>query len=187
MGEYLREQADLHTVKHQFSGKSHFFEVTSGESDEKYNVSIKINCDCKFTGVKGQANGQICSHSLAVLREIINRGDLQITHDENVQEKRNACKQLVRMGNRELNLIRYGDNEGKAHQIKKWEICMELLREKKQFYTEAIIDSVGLRLDILNLDNFEAIEIIDSESELSIKNKKKKCKLLGLSVKMVSV
>jgi len=64
---------------------------------------------------------------------------------------------------------------------------MELLREKKQFYTEAIIDSVDLTLDILNLDNFEAIEIIDSESELSIQNKKKKCKLIGLSVKTVRV
>jgi len=98
MSEYIRQQADKHTVKHESSGKLHFFEVTSGNSGKKYSVSIKINCDCAYTSIKGQANATMCSHVLAVLREIINRADIQIIHSENIMDKRNACKQLVRSG-----------------------------------------------------------------------------------------
>ena len=187
MGEYIRQQADKHKVKHTHSGKLHFFEVTSGNSGNEHTVSIKINCGCDFTGKQGQAKGTMCSHVLAVLREVINRGDIRITHDESTLEKRNACKQLVRPSSRNLNQIRYGKNEGTLHQQKKWNICMDLDRQKKHYYTEAIIDEAGLRSDIICLDNFTVIEVVDSESDASLEIKRKKYESIGLTMEVVRV
>lgn len=65
--------SDFHTVKKVYSGKLHFFEVTS-KSGEKYNVSIQANCDCRFMGIQGIANGKICSHIIAVCKKIGNEG-----------------------------------------------------------------------------------------------------------------
>lgn len=66
----LQEKAKLHKVKHSFSGKSHFFEVES-ESGQKYSVSVKVACDCKYMSVQGIANGGICSHILAVFKYLV--------------------------------------------------------------------------------------------------------------------
>ena len=59
-----------HKVKHEFSGKNHFFKVISKDGKE-YNVSIQVNCDCTFMGVVGVANKKICSHILAVMKKIV--------------------------------------------------------------------------------------------------------------------
>ena len=75
MSNHIRRKANEHKVKHLFSGKTHFFEVQSG-SGEKYNVSIKIGCDCRYMGVQGIANGKMCSHVLAALKEIVNKGEI---------------------------------------------------------------------------------------------------------------
>jgi len=187
MNNYIKNKADKHSVKHTFSGKSHFFEVISGNSGEKYTVSIKINCDCDYMSVQGQANGTMCSHVLAVLREIIKSGTIKITHTDNLIEKRNACKQLVRQSNREINKVRFGENEGLKHRNKKINICALLEALGEDYITEAIIDSVGLRLDILNLDNFEAIEIVDTESSESIERKRSKCNKIGLKLNVVRI
>lgn len=187
MSNYIKNQADKHTVKHTFSGKSHFFEVISGNSGKTRNVSIKINCDCEFTSVQGQANGIMCSHVLAVLREVINSGDIKITHTDNLLEKRNACKQLVRLSNMRTNKIRYGKNEGNRHQIFKDGICHKLLKQNKEFITEAIIDKIGLRADILILDTATVIEIADSELDDSLEKKRKKYESIGLKMEVVRI
>ena len=186
MSEYIRAKADEAKVEHLHSGKSHFYKVTrkDGSSAE---VSIKINCTCSFMGKQGQANGDICSDVLATLREIHNRADIRIQHEDNTLDKRNSCKQLVRLSNRHLNEIRYGENEGKPHQQEKWNICMALERQGKHYYTEAIIDEAGLRADILVLDTFTVIEIADTESDASLEKKRKKYKSIGLTMEVIRI
>ena len=76
MSEHIRRKANEHKVKHLFSGKEHFFEVDSGSS-EKYSVSIKVGCDCRYMGVQGIANGEICSHVLAVINKIGQKGQIK--------------------------------------------------------------------------------------------------------------
>ena len=88
-----------------------------------------------------------------------------------VQMKRNDCLQLVRLSNRKVNEIRTGENEGKKHREVKESICKALRDEGKYFVTEAIFKNGG-RADILVLDDFKVIEILDSESVESIRAKK---------------
>lgn len=71
VGKTARNRSREHTVSHLFSGKNHFFLVESS-SGEKYNVSLKVNCDCRYYSVQGSPNGRFCSHILAVLRNILN-------------------------------------------------------------------------------------------------------------------
>ena len=78
MSELIRRRSEYHKVEHEYSGKMHFFKVTSNKGEE-YSVSIKVNCTCRFMGVKGQANGKICSHILAVLRQIVIAGQINIS------------------------------------------------------------------------------------------------------------
>ena len=186
MSEYIRAKADEAKVEHLHSGKSHFYKVTRQDGSTA-EVSIKINCTCSFMGRAGQAQGKICSDCLAVLREVHNRADIRIQHEDNTLDKRNSCKQLVRLSNRHLNEIRYGENEGKPHQQEKWNICMALERQGKHYYTEAIIDEAGLRADILVLDTFTVIEIADTESDASLEKKRKKYKSIGLKMEVVRV
>jgi len=167
----------------------HFFEVTSGNSGKNHSVSIKINCDCDYTSIRGQANGTMCSHVLAVLREVINRGDIRVTHDESTIDKRNACKQLVRGSDRHINQIRFGDNESPEHRFKKKEICFELDKQKKQYGTEVIIEEgkIKLRADVLIYDDFKAIEIAKTESDESLGIKRKKYESIGITMEVVRI
>jgi len=187
VSNYIKQQADKHLVKHTFSGKSHFFEVTSGNSGKKRNVSIKINCDCDYTSVQGQANGTMCSHVLSVLREIIKSGDIKIIHTDNLIEKRNACKQLVRLSNRKVNEVRFGENEGLKHRAEKIKMCAILESFRQDYITEAIIDKINTRADILVLDSATIIEIADSESDESLEEKRKKYNSIGLKMEVVRI
>ena len=188
MSEYLRNQAETKSVKHLFSGKTHFFEVTN-ENGSIEEVSIKINCTCQFMGKKGQANNMICSHVLSTLAKICNSADIRIQHEENTLDKRNACKQLIRGSNRHVNQIRYGDNESPEHRMKKQEICFELDKLKKHYGTEMIIEvgDIKLRADILVYDEFKVIEIAKTESDESLEKKRKKYKSIGLTMEVVRI
>ncbi len=79
MSEHIASKAEAHSVKHLFSGKTHFFEVSS-RSGCKYNVSVKVSCDCRYMGVQGIPNGRMCSHVLSVLRKIVK--DAEINQNE---------------------------------------------------------------------------------------------------------
>lgn len=89
------------------------------------------------------------------------------------QQKRNECANLVRLGNRKINAVRIGRNESKTHQEIKKQICQRLEQAGRQFITEAIFKTGG-RCDILNLDDFLAIEIVCSETEHSLADKRRK-------------
>lgn len=83
MSKYKIDRAEKHKVKHIFSGKTHIFEVTSVK--ETYDVIIAAKCNCEYMGIQGVANSKICSHILAVLKDIAERGD--IVESETRQDK----------------------------------------------------------------------------------------------------
>jgi competence CoiA-like predicted nuclease len=74
---------------------------------------------------------------------------------------------LVRPSNRVLNEVRIYTGESKAHIDKKIEVCRRLKEEGKHFITEAIFQTGG-RADILVLDTFTAIEIVNTEKNESL-------------------
>jgi len=172
MKHYLKMRAEKHKVTHEHSGRSHFFKVES-DSGNEHSVSIQAGCDCTYMGVQGLANGQICSHVLAVFNNVILKGNIRLTvgSEQMLQLRRNACISLVRRSNRSLNEVKVSEGESPAHKAKKEEICKRLLAEGKHFMTEAIFDKGGGRADILVLDTFTAIEIVKSETFESIKRK----------------
>jgi len=89
------------------------------------------------------------------------------------QQRINDCLNLVRVGSRKVNEIRgsKGNAESDIHYNLKKEICENLSKEGKSFVTEAIFEN-GKRADILVLDDFKIIEIVNTELEESIENKK---------------
>lgn len=175
MTQYLKERASKHKVTHEFSGKAHFFKVKS-DSGAEHSVSIQVGCDCDYMGIQGIANSQICSHVLAVFVDIIKHGNIRLTvgSDTMLQLKRNACMNLVRQSNRVLNEVRTSMGESQAHIDKKIEVCKRLKEEDKSFICEAIFEQGRGRADILVLDTFTAIEIVHTETEQSIEQKRGK-------------
>ena len=69
----INQKSELHKVTHIFSGKHHFFEVVSGESGKTYNTKLNVSCDCKFQSIQGTANSWVCSHILAILKEVLKK------------------------------------------------------------------------------------------------------------------
>ena len=171
MGNYLQKRAKTHTVTHEFSGKQHFFKVDTLGNNE-HSVSIQVGCDCTYMGVQGIANGKICSHVLAVFENILLYGNITLTtgSEQMIQVKRNACMNLVRQSNRQLNEVRTSSGESPKHIAKKKEVCAELMKQGKHFVTEAIFETGG-RADILCLDTFTAIEVVNTETNESILRK----------------
>ncbi len=88
------------------------------------------------------------------------------------REMVNECLNLVRLGNREKNKVRYSEGEGKKHIAIKEAICEKLEKDGHEYITEAIFRTGG-RADILVLDEFKVIEVAVSESESSLNEKAK--------------
>ena len=174
MGNYLKKKAQTLKVTHEFSGKQHFFKVES-PNGKVHSVSIQVGCDCTYMGIQGVARGEICSHILAVFKDILEHGNISLSvgSDQMLKLKRNACMNLVRRANRKINEVRISAGESVAHQNKKIEICKKLQSEGKHYITEAIFETGG-RADILVLDTFTAIEVVNTESNDSILKKQEK-------------
>jgi len=81
---------------------------------------------------------------------------------DNIQFIRNKNLNLVRIGNRKINCLRWGTNETKQHIYKKLEVCIEIKNKGHHFITEAIFLN-GSRCDIFDLDLGEIFEILQSE------------------------
>jgi len=81
------------------------------------------------------------------------------------------------------NVVRFGLNESLPHALKKTEICYKLKELKKEFYTEAVLKGGG-EADIFVLDNAVAIEILNSEKQDSIDDKKKRypCRIVQIGI-----
>ena len=72
-----------------------------------------------------------------------------------------------------INCIRLSHANTWQHELKKVEVCWELLKQKKEFITEAIFEN-GSRADILNLTDGIVIEILHTETVEKFKEKIKK-------------
>jgi len=95
---------------------------------------------------------------------------------QDLMRTRNDAMREIRFTNKtgsHRNCLRLSTANTKEHEFKKFEICWELLKEGKQFITEAIFDN-GSRADILVLDDYKIIEILCSEKEADCINKSKK-------------
>lgn len=70
------------------------------------------------------------------------------------------------------NALYFGANESIEHAKAKLEKCYELNKEGKRFYTEAVFRGRISRADIYCLDEMVAYEIVESETEKSISDKR---------------
>lgn len=108
--------------------------------------------------------------------------------EKDIEIRRRNLEKLIRRSNRfgsHRNAIRLNSNNTWEHESKKIEICWRLIREKKQFYTEAIVDSGNRIFDILDIDDNLAIEVKHTESDESIEEKRKTALSLGLDFEVV--
>lgn len=188
MSKYTDKKSTDHKVKHIFSGKAHIYEVESS-SGNIYNTIVQVSCDCEYMAIQGIPNGKMCSHVLATLKEIVNSAEINPERDlkptNNLKQNRiNECLKLVRPGNRKINEIRSSDGESESHRNMKEIICKSLEMQGKSYITEAIFE-IGLRADILVLDDFKVIEIANTESDKSLERKQKQYSKLRLQFEVV--
>jgi len=95
---------------------------------------------------------------------------------QELMRRRNDAMREIRHSNKigsHRNCLRLSTANTKEHELKKFEICWELLKEGKEFITEAIFDN-GSRADILVLDDNKIIEILHSEKEIDCIQKARK-------------
>jgi hypothetical protein len=94
-------------------------------------------------------------------------------NDYDLQVKRNNTARLFRHSSKiHRNCIRLNSGSTWEHELAKIYECRRLLREGKEFITEAVFED-GRRADIVVLDDAEVIEIQHSESDESIEEKRK--------------
>jgi hypothetical protein len=95
---------------------------------------------------------------------------------QDLMRKRNDAMRMIRHSNKigsHRNCIRISVANSLEHEITKFKICYDLIKNGKEVITEAIFDN-GSRADILVLDDHKIIEILHSENEDDCKEKIKK-------------
>lgn len=183
MAQTIYEKALQHSIKHVYTGREHHYEVLSGTTRKKYNCSIKLSCDCAYSGIQGSVNGKPCSHLISILN-CIALEDLRPNEEWNINNKRNDVLGLVRPSNRAIG-YRTGQGEGIAHQEAKKLICQYLDSQEKKYVCEAIMPEI--RADILVLDDAEVIEIAVTEKSQSLLKKKVAADKLGLKFRVIKI
>lgn len=88
-----------------------------------------------------------------------------------VQKRVNQNLCLFRRSNRQTNCLRWGSGETDNHISTKLEVCKALKSKGHDFISEAIF-LAGDRADVVDLVEGIVYEVVDSESEESIDNKK---------------
>ena len=91
-----------------------------------------------------------------------------------LMRNRNEIAQLIRIGNRHKNVLRWGSGETDEHIQMKLEICKYLKKLGEEFYTEPIFVDGSGRADIIASDRRQIIEVYNTETEKSLKEKKNK-------------
>jgi hypothetical protein len=84
--------------------------------------------------------------------------------------ERNTCN-LVKVSNRKINKFRVFFNNTIEHECAKLKIYMMLRKEKHNLIVEAIFENGG-RCDLLDLTTGTAIEVLHSETEKMLSQKK---------------
>ena len=83
---------------------------------------------------------------------------------------------LIRFSNRSgchINCFRFNLSESREHILKKLDVCIDLLKKKHKFITEAVFIDGG-RADVFDLTEGTIYEIMNSESDKEFKEKVKK-------------
>ena len=99
-----------------------------------------------------------------------------------LEYRRRQVTNLVRMGNRKPNGLYWSATETTAHATMKFLICDYLRKQGEWFFTEAIFSDGSGRADIIAVDRAQIIEVVESESQLSIDLKKLKYPLPIITV-----
>jgi len=87
------------------------------------------------------------------------------------QLQRNNIAQLLRVSNRNRNVLKWSPNETIDHINMKFEICKQLKIWGHEFYTEAIFADTGLRADVIDADEAIIYEVYQTEGEDSLMRK----------------
>lgn len=75
MSDYIKKEAEGHSVQYFGGDKYHFFDVTTKK--KTHSVVVQFSCDCEFMSAFGLSQGKICSHIYAVLKEIVENGQIK--------------------------------------------------------------------------------------------------------------
>jgi|TARA_R100000315_G_C5147706_1_gene84554 hypothetical protein len=84
------------------------------------------------------------------------------------QIQRNNISQLIRVSNRNRNVLKWSPNETEDHIDMKFHICKQLKKWGHEFYTEAIFADSGLRADVIDADEGIIYEVYQTEGEDSL-------------------
>jgi len=99
-------------------------------------------------------------------------------------KNRLSLKMLDQAFNHKSNVLKISRNNTLHHELAKFFLAWEILQAGGDFVSEAIFTN-GKRSDIFNLELCEAWEVVHSESDRSIENKKEQypCKVLKFKSK----
>lgn len=90
-----------------------------------------------------------------------------------IEKTRNDnARKIKNTDSRHRNCIRVHRQNSKRHEMKKVEICWELLQDGKEFITEARFKDSDIRADIYVLDDDEIIEIESTDYKLEERKNK---------------
>lgn len=95
----------------------------------------------------------------------MNQKELATTRNDN-------ARKIEHTDARHRNCIRLHPQNSKRHEMKKVELCWELLQDGKEFVTEAKFKDKDIRADIYILDTGELWEIESSDYELEERKSK---------------
>ena len=102
--------------------------------------------------------------------------------NEHKQRRRNEISRLLRLSNRNRNVLRWGSGETDEHIDMKYQICKQLKKWGHEFYTEAIFSDSGSRADVIDADEGIVYEVYQTEGMESLK---KKAQFYPLEVRFV--
>ncbi len=76
--------------------------------------------------------------------------------------------------NRVLNAVRFNSGSTHSHEMKKAEICFALQAQGHAFITEGVLTRARGRVDVCDLTEGVIFEVMESESDASIEEKRKR-------------
>lgn len=89
---------------------------------------------------------------------------------DKMRQRAETMKLLSKKFNCKEGVVKINSGNTFTHELAKFLLCWKLASEGKQFVTEAIFEN-GKRADILVLDEFEAWEVLKSETAEQFKKK----------------
>jgi len=89
-----------------------------------------------------------------------------VSKQELRQKRNDNARKIMDDDSRHRNCIRLHPQNTVEHEMKKAEICWELLQEDKEFITEARFENRDIRADVFVLDNGNIFEVETDPSDV---------------------